>query len=210
MLRLTKCAVLVVALTAFGSQTFAHHSLEHIETRLDEADPHATLVKEAAPDFSLRDVEGETVTLSELSGQVVVLNFVDSRAVENDSAHMELIGQLQSMVNGAGMAEHATFITVATDVDEGDKAQRLKQSYSEDYMLDSGNWQLLYSEDDAAELIEAFGLKAGEDGDYKLSANADEAMTFVIDKNGQLGARFESVTFAPVNLVTYVNALVYE
>ena len=51
------------------------HSLEHLENQLLKREAYVEIVRRPAPDFGLRDAEGRTISLSDLRGKVVVIDF---------------------------------------------------------------------------------------------------------------------------------------
>jgi protein SCO1/2 len=82
------------------------------------------------------------------------------------------------------------------------------RNYGEIHGLDSANAVLLTSEADkpavTRQLAEAYGLKftPGPDG-----MQMHGIVTHVIDKSGNLRARYHGLKFAPASLIAYINAL---
>lgn len=77
-------AILVIALVVIAVGTFIHKQLKPNENALDndipvyevkEDSPQSVGLGEPAPDFTLKTLDGKTMTLSELKGKKVVLNF---------------------------------------------------------------------------------------------------------------------------------------
>jgi len=140
-----------------------------------------------------------------------VLNFIYTRCTEDCPTHMVLISRLQSMINAAGMAEQVQFITIATDTEDVQSTRELMRGYRTSFGLDSSNWRFLFrGEEDSADttvkVAEAYGLKFVPVEEEAMQMHG--VVTHVIDQTGQMRARFHGLSFEPVNLVSYVNALV--
>lgn len=198
-----------LALTA-AAAPLAAHSLKDLESDLHRHERYAQFVDTPAADFRLIDIDGRPVGLTDLKGQVVVLNFIYSRCTDVCPLHMNLIARLQSMVNAAQMAERVQFITVATDTEDAKATRKIMATYAKTYGLDARNWRFLYRADAAPadttqRVAEAYGLKFTVAG---VGVQMHGVVTHVIDQTGRLRARFHGLKFEPVHLVSYVNALV--
>jgi len=188
----------------------AAHSLKDLESDLHRDERYAQFVDTPAAAFRLTDLAGRPVSLADLRGQVVVLNFIYSRCTDVCPLHMNLIARLQSMVNAAHMAERVRFITIATDTEDAKATRKIMATYAKTYRLDARNWQFLYragtaTADTTQRVAEAYGLKFTVAG---AGVQMHGVVTHVIDQNGRLRARFHGLRFEPVHLVSYVNALV--
>ena len=111
------------------------------------------------------------------------------------------------MVNATPMKGQVVFVTITTDP-KRDTPEVLR-AYGPAHGLDPVNWMFLTTSQDQPEdatrkLAEAFGHKftLTDDG-YQMHG----IVTHVIDKEGHWRANFHGLNFAPVNLVTLVNAL---
>lgn len=198
-----------LALAAVASP-LAAHSLKDLESDLHREERYAQFVDAPAADFRLTDLAGRRVSLSDLKGRVVVLNFIYSRCSDVCPLHMNLIARLQSMVNAAHMAERVWFITIATDTEDAKATREIMATYAETYGLDTRNWRFLYRADTAPadttqRVAEAYGLKFTPAG---AGVQMHGVVTHVIDQAERLRARFHGLKFEPVYLVSYVNALV--
>lgn len=188
----------------------AAHSLKDLEGDLRRDERYAQFVNTLAAEFRLTDLAGRPVSLADLKGQVVVLNFIYSRCTDVCPLHMNLIGRLQSMVNAAHMGERVRFVTIATDTEDVNATRTIMATYAKTYRLDRRNWQFLYRADAAPadttqRVAEAYGLKFTVAG---AGVQMHGVVTHVIDQSGRLRARFHGLKFEPVHLVSYVNALV--
>ena len=86
--------VLLIAMVALGSTNAMAHSMEDVEASLNEKERYAQFVDQPAPEFDLTGVDGNTLSLADLNGKTVVLNFLYTRCTEACPFHMNLIRQL--------------------------------------------------------------------------------------------------------------------
>jgi protein SCO1/2 len=196
----------IAVAVAFVAPVLAH-SLEEVDQGLRDKDKYFQPVDSEAPGFTLQDAEGRTVSLSDLSGKVVVLNFIYTNCPDVCPLHAERIAELQAMINQTPMKAMVEFVTITTDPkrDTG----RILGEYGQAHGLDPVNWAFLTAmpdqpEDSTRKIAEAYGLKftRSEEG-----MQMHGVVTHVIDQDGRLRARFHSLKFEPVNLVVFVNAL---
>lgn len=195
--------------TAVAAGPVAAHSVQDLQGEMREREAYFEAQDRAAPDFELHDAEGGAVRLSDLRGKVVVLNFVYAGCPDVCPLHAERIADVQAMVNATPMKELVQFVTITTDPVR-DTAEVLT-AYGPTHGLEAANWQFLTSgpERPAAtrRLAEQYGLKFTETSDGQQMHGV---VTHVIDKEGDLRARFHGLEFAPTNLLLYVNALTNE
>ena len=198
-------AIGLTLLTTTVSPAVAH-SLEEIEEKLNSRERYAQIVNYPAPEFMLRGLDGETVSLADLRGKVVILWFIYTRCPDVCPLHSEALASIQEQVNQTPMRELVQFITITTDPEQ-DTVELLKK-YGLTHGLDPINWTMLTSgpEEPSAtrELAEKYGLKftLGEDG-YQMHG----VVTHLIDKSGNLRARYHGLKFNPTNLIVHINAL---
>ncbi len=182
------------------------HSLDELEEKLKGRERYAQIVNYPAPEFRLRGLDGEAVSLADLRGKVVVLWFVYTRCPDVCPLHSEALASIQEQVNQTPMRELVQFITITTDP-EHDTLEVL-QDYGPNHGLDSINWTVLTSGPNepsvTREVAGKYGLKftLGEDG-YQMHG----VVTHLIDKSGNLRARYHGLRFHPTNLIVHINAL---
>jgi protein SCO1/2 len=182
------------------------HSLEDLEGNLKGREKYAQIVNRPAPEFTLTTGEGESVNLADLRGNVVILWFVYTKCPDVCPLHSEALASIQEQVNQTPMRELVQFITITTDPEHD--TPELMQDYGPKHGLDPVNWTMLTSgaEEPSAtrELAEEYGLKftLGEDG-YQMHG----VVTHLIDKSGNLRARYHGLKFNPTNLIVHINAL---
>lgn len=183
------------------------HSLDEVNELLKDDEKYFQAIDKPAPDFTLRAADGAVVRLADLRGKVVVLHFVYTSCPDVCPLHAEKLAEVQQMVNATPMKGQVIFVTVTTDP-KRDTPDVLR-AYGPAHGLDPANWLVLTTtrnqpEDATRKLAEAFGHKftLTDDG-YQMHG----IVTHVIDKEGHWRANFHGLNFAPVNLVTMINAL---
>jgi len=182
------------------------HSLDTLEESLKEKEKYAQIVNRAAPLFTLTNPEGESVSSTDLRGKVVVLWFVYASCPDVCPLHSEALASVQEKVNQTPMREAVRFVTITTDPEKD--VPKLLQDYGPKHRLDPVNWLMLTSGPEGPsatrELAEEYGLKftLGEDG-YQMHG----VVTHLIDKSGNLRARYHGLKFNPTNLIVHINAL---
>lgn len=194
--------LLLAALPAYG------HSLRSLERDLLKREPFVSFPKtetEPFPEFALEDADGHPVTLASLRGKVVVLNFIYASCADVCPLHSELIAKIQKDVAVGHMADRVAFVSITVDPERDTPA--VMRSYGGQHGLDARNWAFLTSaEPDATRaLAEAVGQKFTREADGEFTHSI---VTYVIDREGHLRARFFGLQFDPLDLVLYVNALV--
>lgn len=201
--------VLLIAMVALGSTNAMAHSMEDVEASLNEKERYAQFVDQPAPEFDLTGVDGNTLSLADLNGKTVVLNFLYTRCTEACPLHMNLIRQLQTGVEEEGLSEEVVFITIATDREDVAGTRRNMRAYGENFDLNPRNWQFLYRArmeppELTPELAKAYGVQFRDTGE---GVQVHGVVTHVIDPEGQMRARFHGLKFKPEHLVTYLTAI---
>lgn len=186
------------------------HSNDVVEAALEAKEPHVQFINQSAPSFLLEDESGTQWELGELSDQTLVVNFADSRCQKECASHMTLIAELQQMVNAAQMNEQVQFITIATENVFTSQTKTQIDAFIERFELDPENWVFLYGGSEAPDaglrLAKQYGVALTEQDGIRIA----EVATHLIDRTGQLRARFQGLEFQPINLVSYTNTLVYD
>lgn len=182
------------------------HSLKELEAQLHEREKYFQPIERPAPPFTLRDADGRRVSLSDLRDKVVVLHFIYASCPDVCPLHAEKIAEIQRLVNVTPMRNQVRFITITTDPVR-DTAEVMR-GYGPTHGLDVANWTFLTSGPDRPEetrqLAEEFGHTFGPTDD---GMQTHGIVTHVIDREGRLRANFHGLTFEPINLVVFVNAL---
>lgn len=191
----------------FATGPATAHSFKEIESSLREREIYfEPKQQQPAPAFELQDAQGTTVRLADFRDKIVILHFVYASCPDACPLHAERIAEVQAMVNRTPMKDLVQFVTITTDPVR-DTPEVLK-GYGPAHGLDAANWVFLTSGSDnptaTRELAEKYGLRFTEmpDGEQMHAA-----VTHVIDKNGDLRARFHGLEFSTTNMVVYINAL---
>ena len=182
------------------------HSLKSLENQLHKREIYFQPLDKKAPDFTLLDADGRTVSMADLWGKVVVLHFIYTNCPDVCPLHAERIAEIQEMVNQTPMRDLVQFVTITTD--PNNDTPEVMRKYGPARGLDSVNWTFLTSGPDrlaaTRELVEKFGHKFTEtDGGYQVHS----VVTHVIDREGRWQANFHGLKFKPTNLVLFINAL---
>ena len=195
----------LLILSAHALPTLAH-SLGDLEEALHASAPYAPLIHRPAPGFTLTSSEGEPVSLADLRGKVVILWFIYTRCPVVCPLHSEALASIQEQVNRTPMRELVQFITITTDPEHD--TPELFRDYGSKHGLDPINWTVLTSGPEepsvTREVAGKYRLKftLGEDG-YQMHG----VVTHLIDKSGNLRARYHGLRFHPTNLIVHINAL---
>lgn len=198
-------AALAVLVAGFGHAKA--HSLDEVDAMLKSDEKYFQQIDKPAPDFTLRTADGRIVRPTDLTGKVVVLHFIYTSCPDVCPLHAEKIAEIQRMVNGTPMKGQVTFVTITTDPTRD--TPEVLRNYWPAHGLDPVNWLFLTTtqdqpEDATRKLAEAFGHKFSlSDDGYQMHGT----VTHVIDREARWRANFHGLNFAPVNLVTFVNAL---
>lgn len=206
-MRALQLAMLVIAMMMASITPVLTHSLEEVDQDLRDREKYFQAVDNEAPGFTLQDAGGRTVSLSDLRGKVVVLNFVYTNCPDVCPLHAERIAELQTLINQTPMKAVVEFVTITTDPKRDTGA--VLSDYGQAHGLDPVNWVFLTTapdqpEDSTRKIAEAYGLKFTE-GEEGMQMHG--IVTHVVDQDGRLRGRFHGLKFEPVNLLVFVNAL---
>ena len=182
------------------------HSLEAVEKMLSDREFYLEVVNQRAADFTLLDPSGRAVNLKEFRGKVVVLYFIYTNCPDECPLQSEKLAGIQKAINATPMRDMVRFIAVTTDPARDTPA--VLRAYGPLHGLDPANWVFLTSGIDrpaaTRNLAGQYGLKftPGEG-----SVQTHGIVTHVIDKSGNLRARYHGLKFNDTNLIIHINAL---
>ena len=145
---LTRRSVLSALLVTAPTTPAFSHSMDELEQDIIQFEKFFQPEDKEAPDFTLQDADGKTVSLSDFKGKVVVLHFIYTNCPDFCPLHAEKLAEVQKMVNITPMKAMVQFISITTDPSR-DKGQVLKD-FGVNRGLDPVNWIFLTAAKDAA------------------------------------------------------------
>lgn len=200
-------AAVALALSVTITAPAFAHSLTELEKELLKREAYVQLVERPAPAFNLLDASGKEVKLSDFRGKIVVLWFVFAGCTDVCPLQSQAIAEMQAQINLTPMRDMVQFITITTDPTKD--TPEIMQAYGPTQGLDPANWVFLTSgsngpEDATRRLAREYGLEftPTEDG-----AQFHGVVTHLIDRDGQMRARYHGLKFGPTNFIVHVNAL---
>jgi protein SCO1 len=199
--------IALVALCLIGVPAWAH-SLDEVQADLMRRESHVSFepgVGTPFPSFRLTDPDGRAVSSADLLGKVVVLDFIYASCADTCPAQSEAMARIQQDVATGHMAERVRFVSITVDPERDTPAVR--KAYGAPHGLDPSNWMFLAAATgtDARALAARTGLTFVRQPDGSFD---HAVVTYVIDDDGKLRARFSGLDFEPLNAVVYINALV--
>ncbi len=200
--------IAALALLALFVPAARAHSFEELNETLLDKEAYFQPLDQPAPTFSLQDAKGNSVRLEDYLGKVVVLHFIYASCPDVCPLHAERIAEIQVMVNDTPMREVVQFVSITTD--PANDTVEVLRDYGPAHDIDPVNWVFLTTgpdqpEDATRKLVEAYGHEFSETEEgYQLHG----IVTHVVDKEGRWRANYHGLSFKPLNLVLFINALV--
>jgi protein SCO1/2 len=138
-----------------------------------------------APDFSLVDQAGDTVTSAKLRGQILVVDFIFTRCSGPCPVLTARNVELQRALD-PGLRERVRFVSISLDP-KNDTPEALRK-YASERGAELANWSFLTGpEADVAEVVRRFGVGTLRAPD----GNIDHALaTFLVDGTGRIETRW--------------------
>ncbi len=201
-----KYAMAMVFAIALGAGGVRAHSLKDVEGTLFEREAYVEFLKRSAPPFTLEAARGGAVSLDELAGKVVVLNFIYTNCPDVCPLQSALLAEIQDNINRTAMGDAVQFVSISTD--PAHDTREVLKAYAIRLGLDPVNWFFLTDGSGNPEktrtIAEKYGLlfTPGDDG-YLLHG----VVTHIIDKSGTVRARYHGLRVDPLNIILYINAL---
>lgn len=199
--------LLVVAALAFAGDAYGDHPGEKLDEKMSQLERYFQAVDEPAPAFALANAKGNPATLADFGDKILILHFIYARCPHVCPLHAEKVAELQSLLNQSAMKDLVRFVTVTTDPEHD--TPDVMESYAGQHGLDPHNWLFLTKQSDQPDdmtrrLARNYGLEFTQTED---NLQMHGVVTFVIDRNGRLAAKFHGLDFDPLNMVLYVNGL---
>lgn len=201
---------LAALLGAMAFPAHAHQSGKALDETMFEREEYFQPMGEVgAPQFKLADADGRIVQSADFDGKIIVLNFVYASCTDVCPLHAEKIAEIQNKINASPMKDMVRFISVTTDPVKDDV--EVMRGYAGWHGLDAANWQMLTRipgapEDATRSLAKEFGLRFTPSDDGEVQTHA--AVTYIIDRQGRLAAKFHGLEFETTNAVLYINGLI--
>jgi protein SCO1/2 len=150
---------------------------------------------EPAPDFALRDQDGRPVSLTDLRGKTLLLDFVYTHCPGPcpilTGTHVAVQQALP-----AGLRERVRFVSISLDPAR-DTPEALR-AYASARGADLSGWSFLTGDEDAvADVLQRYGVgaKPGKDGEIDHLV-----ITYLIDREGRIARRFAGLEHRPETL----------
>jgi cytochrome oxidase Cu insertion factor (SCO1/SenC/PrrC family) len=137
-----------------------------------------------APHFTLRNQRGETVSLADHQGKVILLTFLDPLCTDDCPLMAQEIAAAYE-----GLGADATDVAVlAINVNPETQTPQAMEAFLKAYGLDGGPaWQFLGGEAmEVAEIVAAYHVSAGEPKPSKPGEVVHQDVVFLIDRQGNL------------------------
>lgn len=176
---------------------------------MHEREPYFEAVdRETAPDAALARADGTGIRLAGFRDRVVVLYFLFASCPDVCPLHSDLIARIQGMVNRTALRDRVRFVAITTDP-ENDTREVL-QDYARIHGLDETNWTILTvapgsPKETTRNLASAYNVRFDRLGGPGM---VHGVVTHVIDRDGRYAARFHGLDVKPLNVVTYLDALI--
>jgi len=190
-------SIFIILITAGTSRS---HSLGYVEKQLAGKGEFFRHFDRPAPDFMLKDIDGNKVLTKSFAGKTIIVFFTKTAC----SDHCGHIAEIQSMINISPMHDLVQFVMIIADPDRN--TANVIRKHATERGIDFSNWTFLTGPlnqpGTIRQLKQAFGHRAGE------GVQATKAVTHVIDMAGRWRADFTGVKFQPIDFVVYINALI--
>lgn len=166
----------------------------------------------SAPDFTLSDQLERTISMADLKGRVLLVNFVYTSCPDTCPIQTARMAQLQPQLQDAGLGpDRIRLISITVDP-ERDTPVRLR-GYAEQFGADPDLWNFLTGP--VAEvrrvIVEGFKVAASETehdhehGDEYIVAHSDR--TLLVDPAGTIRAYYRSEEWDPAQIITDIKGL---
>lgn len=186
------------------------HNVGDVESSLLESERYMQPVSKEAPRFLLQDPDGNMFSLEDFRGRVVILNFLYSKCKEECPLHSLKIAEVQGQIAEAFLSDQVQFLSIATDTEPSSSTAGSMRDHGEKFGLNPSNWKFLFGgvggERMGLALAEAYGLKFVPTG---TGEQMHGVVTFVIDPQGWLRAKFHGLKFDTTNLTVFAAALAH-
>jgi protein SCO1/2 len=159
-------------------------------------------IEEPAPDFTLTDQIGNTVSLASLRGNPVLLDFVFTRC---PGPCPVLTGIHRDVREGLRPADRARVQSVSITLDPAYDTPEVLRDYTAARRLDTEGWSFVTGPvEDVEAVVAAYGVGSIREPDGNI---VHTLATFLIDAEGNIAKRYLGVRHEPADIRTDVESL---
>lgn len=171
-------------------------------------EPDIPMLDKKAPDFSMQNVDGSTVTLADTNGKVRLFYFYFTNCPDVCPPTTYRLSEVQKLLQDKGMfGTDASIVSISFDP-ERDTLEEIKK-WSEKYNADYSGWYFLRGkEEDVAKMMPEFGSSVFKDEDGNFT---HLNVITLVDQDGNIRKYYNAndlETASPENIAKDVARLV--
>ncbi|NKI21679.1 SCO family protein [Paenibacillus dendritiformis] len=171
-------------------------------------EPEIPMTDKKAPDFSMQNVDGSTVTLADTNGKVRLFYFYFTNCPDVCPPTTYRLSEVQKLLQDKGMfGTEASIVSISFDP-ERDTLEEIKK-WSEKYDADYSGWYFLRGkEEDVAKMMPEFGSSVFKDEDGNFT---HLNVITLVDRDGNIRKYYNAndlETASPENIAKDVERLV--
>lgn len=171
-------------------------------------EPDIPMTDKKAPDFSMQNVDGSTVTLADTNGKVRLFYFYFTNCPDVCPPTTYRLSEVQKLLQDKGMfGTDASIVSISFDP-ERDTLEEIKK-WSEKYNADYSGWYFLRGkEEDVAKMMPEFGSSVFKDEDGNFT---HLNVITLVDQDGNVRKYYNAndlETASPENIAKDVARLV--
>lgn len=171
-------------------------------------EPDIPMTDKKAPDFSMQNVDGSTVTLADTKGKVRLFYFYFTNCPDVCPPTTYRLSEVQKLLQDKGMfGTDASIVSISFDP-ERDTLEEIKK-WSEKYNADYSGWYFLRGkEEDVAKMMPEFGSSVFKDEDGNFT---HLNVITLVDQDGNIRKYYNAndlETASPENIAKDVARLV--
>jgi protein SCO1/2 len=146
--------------------------------------PSRLAVIQPAPDFTLTTQAGDTLSLSDLKGKVVLVSFVFTTCNGSCPATTHRMGQVQAALKERGLTKDDRVRLLSITLDPARDTPEVLRKYMELYDADAASWTFLTGDRErVGKVIAAWGMWARPAPNGQLD---HPSRVFLVDKKGRV------------------------
>jgi len=158
-----------------------------------------------APEFALTAQDGRAVSLADLRGKVVVVDFIFTSCGDDCPVQTEKLASIQSRL-GADFASRVFFVSIS--VDPQHDTPKALSDYASRHRARLDGWAFLTGRpDEVRRVARRYGVVGLRADDGAVTHNA---LTSVIDGSGTLRVQYLGTRYEPREMLTDIRSLLRE